>query len=82
MSNHRQAERVTVQRDQIDDREAREMATFLVRIFGDEAPDVASERAEKSDQAQDWRRVEAEIERLLAEASTDEVERRPLRLFR
>jgi hypothetical protein len=66
----------------VDDREAREMALFLVRVFGEEAPDVAAERAGKSDQAEEWRRVGVEIERLLSAAPIDELDRRPLRPFR
>ncbi len=64
----------------IDEAEAREMALFLVRIFGDEAAEVAAERAGKSDQKGDWARVGVEIEQLLAddEAAADN---RPLRLF-
>ena len=37
---------------EINEEEAREMALFLVRIFGDEAADVAAERSAKSDQKQ------------------------------
>ena len=65
---------------EINEEEAREMALFLVRIFGDEAADVAAERSAKSDQKQEWARVGSEVEKLLQ----DEVARgdgRPLRLF-
>ena len=50
----------------IDDREAREMALFLMRVFGDEAAAVAADRAVKSDQAADWERVGVEIAKLMA----------------
>ena len=64
----------------IDEAEARDMALFLVRIFGDQAGDVATERAGKSEQQADWARVGVEVERLLADeaAAADD---RPLRLF-
>ena len=64
----------------IDDREARDMALFLVRVFGDEASSVVAERTEKSPQKVDWERVGGEVQKLLLdeEARTD---RRPLRLF-
>ena len=64
----------------IEEAEAREMALFLVRIFGDQAGEVAAERAGKSEQQADWARVGTEVERLLADeaAAADD---RPLRLF-
>jgi hypothetical protein len=64
----------------VDEAEARELALFLVRIFGDQAGNVAAERAGKSEQKDDWARVGTEVERLLAdeEAAADD---RPLRLF-
>src|SRR5438105_2737539 len=65
----------------IDDREAGEMARFLVRIFGDEAASVAAERAVKSDQAADWERVGLAIAKLLAAEELSD-EGGPLRLFR
>jgi hypothetical protein len=65
----------------IDDREAREMALFMVRIFGEEAAHVAAERAVKSEQGADWERVGIEIAKLLA-ADDFPDEGRPLRLFR
>jgi hypothetical protein len=65
---------------EISDREASEMALFLVRIFGDDAGTVAAERAAKSEQKADWRRVRKEVEKLLLDeaAASDE---KPLRLF-
>jgi hypothetical protein len=64
----------------IDDREARDMALFLVRVFGDDAAAVVAERSENSEQKADWRRVGGEVEKLLS----DEVVRmdpQPLRLI-
>jgi hypothetical protein len=65
---------------ELSDREAREMALFLVRIFGDDASTVAAERAAKSDQRADWQRVGGEVEKLLLDAVT-RADDRPLRLF-
>ena len=64
----------------VDEAEARELALFLVRIFGDQAGEVAAERAGKSEQKDDWARVGVEVERLLGDeaAAADD---RPLRLF-
>lgn len=58
----------------VDDREADEMALFLIRIFGEEAAEVATERAAKSDQAEEWRRVGLAIDRRLADATLDDAE--------
>jgi hypothetical protein len=64
----------------IDDREARDMALFLVRVFGDEASSVVAERTERSTQKVDWERVGGEIEKLLLDDEA-RADRRPLRLF-
>jgi hypothetical protein len=64
----------------VDEREAREMALFLVRVFGDEAAEVVAERSEKSEQRQDWQRVGGEVEKLLDEPGS-RTDPRPLRLF-
>jgi hypothetical protein len=45
--------------------EVMEVARFLVRIFGDEALCTAVERAETSDQAEDWRCVAEAVAQLL-----------------
>jgi hypothetical protein len=65
---------------EIDDREAREMAMFLVRIFGEEASDVVAERSQKSEQKEDWQRVGGEVEKLLDDDQLRD-DPRPLRLF-
>jgi hypothetical protein len=65
---------------EIDDREARDMALFLVRVFGEEASSVVAERSVKSEQKADWQRVGAEVEKLLAGDSGSGDQRR-LRLF-
>jgi hypothetical protein len=65
----------------VDD-EARRTATFLLRVFGAEASDIAAERAEKSDQAEEWRRVVLAIEELLAEATVEGPDGRILRASR
>lgn len=44
-----------------------DIALFLVRIFGEEARDIARERAQESDQPGEWGRVMAEIDRLLSD---------------
>ena len=46
--------------------DVREAALFLVRIFGEEAREIAASRAELSDQAKEWRRVGKEVDDLLA----------------
>jgi hypothetical protein len=46
--------------------DVREAALFLVRIFGEEAREIAASRAELSDQGQEWRRVGQEVDDLLA----------------
>jgi hypothetical protein len=53
-----------------------EIALFLVRIFGDDAREVAAHRAEHSDQAEDWKQVGQSIEALLEGAPA---RRRPRR---
>ena len=80
MSNARPLPTPPASEPGVNEAEARELALFLVRIFGDQAGDVAAERAGKSEQKNDWARVGAEVERLLAddEAAADD---RPLRLF-
>jgi hypothetical protein len=45
--------------------EVEEAALFLVRIFGEEARDIAAHRAEASEQGGDWRRVGAKVDELL-----------------
>jgi hypothetical protein len=65
---------------QVEDHEARDMALFLVRIFGDEAASVAAERATKSTQRMDWQRVGRAIDKLLCDERT-RADRSPLRLF-
>jgi hypothetical protein len=45
--------------------DVREAALFLVRIFGEEAREIAASRAELSDQSQEWRRVGKEVNDLL-----------------
>lgn len=65
---------------EIEDREARNMALFLVRVFGDEASAVVAERAAKSPQKLDWQRVGSEVEKLLRDAEA-RADRRTLRLF-
>jgi len=65
---------------EIDDREARDMALFLVRLFGDEASSVVAERSEKSEQKADWRRVGGEVEKLLVDDEA-RLDQRLLRLF-
>lgn len=65
----------------IDEQEARDMALFLVRIFGDEAAEVAADRAINSEQAADWRRVGHAVDDLLGEQETAvprSIELRPL----
>jgi hypothetical protein len=42
-----------------------EAATFLVRIFGEEAREIAALRAEISPQKDDWRRVGAAVDDVL-----------------
>ena len=70
----------TARSGDVDDREARDMALFLVRIFGDEAAEVAAERSEKSEQKDDWKRVGDQVEKLLVDDSAKS-DPRPLRLF-
>jgi hypothetical protein len=65
---------------EISEREASEMALFLVRIFGNDAAAVAAERSAKSDQKADWQRVGEEIEKLLLDEAA-RADQRPLRLF-
>lgn len=45
----------------------REIALFLVRIFGEEARDIVRDRACKSEQPAEWGRVMAEVDRLLSD---------------
>jgi hypothetical protein len=42
-----------------------EAATFLVRIFGEEAREIAALRAEVSAQKADWRRVGSAVDEVL-----------------
>jgi hypothetical protein len=42
-----------------------EAATFLVRIFGEEAREIAALRSEVSDQKGDWRRVGRAVDDML-----------------
>ena len=65
----------------IDDHEARQMALFLMRVFGEEAAAVAADRAVKSDQAADWERVGLEIAKLMAadDLPDDDAPIRPFR---
>src|SRR5690242_5605567 len=42
-----------------------DVALFLVRIFGAEAREIAADRAKRSDQAEEWRRVLTAVESLL-----------------
>jgi hypothetical protein len=46
----------------IEYRDAAEIAQFLLRIFGEEARDIAVSRMDKSEQSEDWRAVLSEIE--------------------
>jgi hypothetical protein len=46
-------------------RETAEVAQFLVRIFGSEAREIAADRAKRSDQPEEWRRVLTAVEALL-----------------
>jgi len=50
-----------------------EIALFLIRVFGEEARDIARDRARASDQPGEWGMVMAEIDRLLGDAA----EKRP-----
>jgi hypothetical protein len=81
MSSSPASEKTTECSAKLDAREVREMALFMVRVFDEEASEVAAQRARKSDQADDWRRVGAEIDRLIAEAPLDELAPHPLPLF-
>ena len=42
-----------------------EVAQFLVRIFGAEAREIAANRATRSEQPEEWRRVLTAVETLL-----------------
>ncbi|HEY0526156.1 MAG TPA: hypothetical protein VGD08_22375 [Stellaceae bacterium] len=64
------------QRDPIDGRtegggdgdiwgDVAEVAQFLVRIFGAEAREIAANRATRSEQPEEWRRVLTAVESLL-----------------
>jgi hypothetical protein len=65
MSRFRTVQEKSAPATRIGDSEAREMALFLVRVFGEEASEVAAERAIDSEQKQDWKRVAGEVEKLL-----------------
>jgi hypothetical protein len=56
-----------------------EAAQFLIRIFGEEAREIAATRAELSDQAAEWRRVGKEIDALLEPGADGNAPRRRFR---
>jgi hypothetical protein len=61
----------------VDDGAIHKTALFLVRVFGAAASAVAAERCRKSDQAADWCRVAAVVDRLLDEAPPGDLDASP-----
>jgi hypothetical protein len=62
--------------------DAGEAAEFLVRIFGDEARELAALRAQESGQDKEWRQVAAAVEKTLLATPAPKRVRRRFRAFK